>query len=108
MRTRLVTLVIALSFLAACGGEGSADSNGPDGSGSDVPACADVKVIDEDFEGCEEDGSIQAAVIYDCEDGSKLVAAGSVFGKVGEEATHVPDAADSQEYSAMWDECKGL
>lgn len=112
----LSALAVALMTvtLGGCGGEDDAD---PKAAASEavseaveemfaVPACDDVATIGEDFEGCEEDGSLQAAIEYDCDDGRALIASGSVFGFVGEEAVRVPDAGDSPEFAEAMSECR--
>lgn len=115
MKVTTITTAIAAALLLALTGCGEdVDQDDVDQAASeavedvfDAPACDEIDTIPEDFDGCEVDGELQAAIMYDCDDGRQLYAAGPVFGYAGEEARTDPEGADSAAYSALWDECKG-
>ena len=89
---RRLTGITAVALLAisltACGNESDQEGSGDTGNESSappeasVPACDEVWVegetLPEDYEGCDLDGTVQAAVYYDCADGRKFAAYGGV------------------------------
>lgn len=112
-RTALgASLAAVLLLIAGCGGNDGDPNNKDSGAIIGNPQCADIEgeTMTEDFEGCEQDGDVQAALGYDdCKDGRALTVAGPVFAYVGEPIIYSPDdgGVDGAGFQKLWNECYG-
>lgn len=102
MRILLTAFVLGVA-LTGCGSDDD-DSGGGLFGGDDIPDCADLagRTITDEFEGCMEDGSVQAVAVYNCDDGRVLKAVGDDVGWAFEgEEWHTGSSEDA------WNECHG-
>ncbi len=106
---RLVLGLCALILpLAACGDENLDESQA--GEAGDLQDCAEVWVdgatLEQDYQGCTEDGQQVAPVVVGCEDGGQLTTYDDAFvARLGGEVLEAP--ASSAEYVAAYEECTG-
>lgn len=111
---RLLLGMVLLAALTACGSSNSDDKAGTStNSGSGSPKCADVwvagKTLPGGYDGCmNDDGSIEAFVTSDCEDGGELGSYDDRFWVrlPGGKITAVQgEMADDPAYKAAYDAC---
>lgn len=120
LMTMTATTLLLVGALAACGSD-DADEKGNDSSsssqtdeGSGYPACDDVWVVGEPlpegYEGCDDGGTIIAAVSTDCQDGMQMISHDDTYWAVSggpiKEKT-VDEIAADEGYKAAYDECLG-
>lgn len=104
---RTLVAGLLLASLTACGGGDGGSDNPIQDAADNAPQCSDVwavgKTLPKDYEGCMRDGTIEAAVVYNCDDGSKLTGYDNkFFALVGGPIEPQTD----ETYSAAFDKCK--
>ncbi len=120
---RIFPLVLTALLLTGCSG-GSGGSDDADG-GSDKPSasatptptgpsCADIwkagETLPDDYTSCVQDGAAAAQEVYECTDGSKLVAFNDAMYAVTGGEIFEPDVQpfqDTEEYGKVYTDCTG-
>lgn len=116
MRTRLAVIAALALTATGCSGddngdtaEGSQGAPAPATAMSEYPACEDVWVdgetLPEDYEGCDNGGTIEAAASIECDSGSGVFVTyqDQFHALLGGEITEA--ASSSEEYAAAYEEC---
>jgi hypothetical protein len=108
MRKRLV-VAAAIAFMATgCSGDGGNDKASAETSGG-LPTCSDVwgdgKTLPDDYNGCADGDTIEAAVIQDCDSGiGRFTTYRDQFhALLGGKITEAPSS--SKEYAAAYEKC---
>lgn len=118
---QLALVILTALVLTGCSG-GSEDKeggkkDGPTSSATPKPAgptCADIwragKTLPDDYKSCVLDGTIAEQEVYECEDGTELVAFNdSMYAVTGKEIVEpqVQPFQDTEEYGKVYAECTG-
>ena len=106
--TVLAALALALPLALSGCGQMQADTNENSAEGR-APGCEDVwvegAVLPTDYEGCEQDGSLQPSDLTECRDGTSLAVYDDLFGLLGEKVE--AGGTDSTAYTAAVEQCTG-
>lgn len=99
--------------LAACGDDSDSPKSGGDNDEALAPKCSDVWVagetLPEDYEGCMDGDTLEAAASFNCGDGSSLFQYADDFWAFGGQEIHeeAGGVASAEPYKEAYATCQG-